>query len=128
MRVTIVPYVTGRPGDPYMGTPTGDRLERDLPGEPQLGDGLPAMLPGYGRMVVRHREWVEDGASLMLVVEVTCREVKLAPVEELDAASKPGPKRGAKQPSRPVCLDCLAAGESDDRHRTADCPRRPVKP
>lgn len=75
MRVTIVPYVTGRPGDPYMGTPTGDRLERDLPGEPQLGDGLPAMLPGYGRMVVRHREWVEDGASLALVVEVTCREV-----------------------------------------------------
>lgn len=73
MRVTIVPYVT----DPYMGTPTptGDRLERDLPGEPQLGDGLPALLPGYGRMTVRHREWVEDGASLALVVEVTCREV-----------------------------------------------------
>ncbi len=128
MRVTIVPYVTGRPGDPYMGVPTGDRLERDLPGEPQRGDGLPAMLPGYGRMTVRHREWVEDGASLALVVEVTCREVKSATAEEPDAASKPGPKRGAKQPSRPVCLDCLAAGESDDRHRTADCPRRPVKP
>ena len=76
MRVTIIPYVTGRPGDPYMGTPTGDRLERDLRGEPQLGDGLPAMLAGYGRMTVRHREWVEDGASLALVVEVTCREVK----------------------------------------------------
>lgn len=40
MRVTIVPYVTGRPGDPYMGTPTGDRLERDLRGEMQRGDGL----------------------------------------------------------------------------------------
>ena len=75
MRVTIIPYVTGRPADPYMGTPTGDRLERDLRGEPQLGDGLPAFLPGYGRMTVRHREWVEDGASLALVVEVTCREV-----------------------------------------------------
>lgn len=126
MRVTIVPYVTGRPTDPYMGTPTGDRLERDLPGEPQLGDGLPALLPGYGRMTVRHREWVEDGASLALVVEVTCREIKPATVEEPVAASKPGPKRA--KPSRPVCLYCLEAGEGDDRHRTVDCPHKPDVP
>ena len=42
MRVTIVPYVTGRPTDPYLGTPTGDRLERDLRGEPQLSGDMAA--------------------------------------------------------------------------------------
>ena len=110
MRVTIVPYVTGRPGDPYMGTPTGDRLERDLRGEPQLGDGLPAFLPGYGRMVVRHREWVEDGASLALVVEVTCREVASREV-------KP----------RKVCLYCAEIGDSYG-HDADDCRHRPPVP
>jgi len=75
VRVTIVPYVTGRPGDPYMGTPTGDRLERDLRGEPQLGDVLPPLVPGHGPLTVRHRAWRHDGASLVLVVEATCREV-----------------------------------------------------
>ena len=75
MRVTIVPYVTGRPGDPYMGTPTGDRLERDLPGEMQRGDGLiHVVIDGYHAPVVDVREHDLDGASPFL--RVRCRATR----------------------------------------------------
>ena len=33
------------------------------------------IVPGHGPLTVRHRAWRHDGASLVLVVEATCREV-----------------------------------------------------
>lgn len=99
----------------------------DLAPQPQPGYVLELIeIPGYTAPVVEQCAIVKVGAGTGL--EVRCRATKKpAPVEDLDAESKPGPKRGAK-PSRPVCLDCLAAGEPDDRHRTANCPHRPDYP
>ncbi len=99
----------------------------DLAPQPQPGYVLELVeIPGYTAPVVEQCAIVKVGAGTGL--EVRCRATKKpAPVEDLDAESKPGPKRGAK-PSRPVCLDCLAAGEPDDRHRTANCPHRPDCP
>lgn len=98
----------------------------DVAPQPQPGYALEIVeIPGYAAPIVEQCAIVKAGAGTGL--EVRCRATrKPAPVEEPDAASKPGPKRA--KPSRPVCLDCLAAGEPDDRHRTDHCPHRPVNP
>ena len=76
MRFTIHPYVTGVPAAPLIGVPLGNPITLDAPESPQLGDVLPALVDGHGPLTVRHRAWRRDGASLVLVVEATCREVK----------------------------------------------------
>lgn len=100
----------------------------DVSPQPQPGYALEIVeIPGYAAPIVEQCAIVKVGAGTGL--EVRCRATrKPAPVEELDAASKPGPKRGAKRPTAPVCLYCLEAGEGDDRHRTVDCPHKPDVP
>lgn len=75
MRFVVQPYVTGVPAAPLIGVPLGGPIVLDAPESPQLGDVLPPLVPGHGPLTVRHRAWRHDGASLVLVVEATCREV-----------------------------------------------------
>ncbi len=75
MRFTIQPYVTGVHAAPLIGVPLGATIEADAPESPQLGDVLPALVAGHGPLTVRHRAWRRDGASLVLIVEATCRAV-----------------------------------------------------
>ena len=73
MRFVVQPYVTGVPAAPLIGVPLGGPIVLDAPESPQLGDVLPPLVPGHGPLTVRHRAWRHDGASLVLVVEATCR-------------------------------------------------------
>jgi len=75
VRFVIQPYVTGVPAAPLIGVPLGGPIVLDAPESPQLGDVLPPLVPGHGPLTVRHRAWRHDGASLVLVVEATRREV-----------------------------------------------------
>ena len=75
MRFVIQPYVTDVPAAPLIGVPLGGPIVLDAPESPQLGDVLPPLVPGHGPLTARHRAWRHDGASLVLVVEATCREV-----------------------------------------------------
>ncbi len=75
MRFALQPYVTGVPAAPWIGVPLGGPITLDAPESPQLGDVLPPLVAGHGPLTVRHRAWRHDGASLVLVVEATCREV-----------------------------------------------------
>jgi len=75
VRFVVQPYVTGVPAAPLIGVPLGGPIVLDAPESPQLGDVLPPLVDGHGPLTVRHRAWRHDGASLVLVVEATCREV-----------------------------------------------------
>lgn len=79
MRIIVRPSVIGghprQFDDPFKGRPI-EHISVDVSVEPQIGDRLPALVPGHGPLTVQSREHVASGgASLTLAVDATCREV-----------------------------------------------------